>query len=420
MLKFLKGRTKLKVIITKKEIDMKKFTLGAITLFAIFGLTLFVVQAMAQTNGVGGRKIVVFQTGLNDAAKDEIIVRAGGAKLKNLDLIGAKAVWVPDRSAAAKLAAYPGVVRVDDDVIVEALVKEGFVAVKGVSFQPVEVLPWGVDRVDAELVWPSGNTADPIKVGIIDTGISNTHPDLLANVKGGVNTINPRKNWNDDNGHGSHVAGIVGAIDNTIGAIGVGPAIDLFAIKVLDRNGSGYLSDVIEGIQWAVAHNMQVVNMSLGTASDIQSFHDAVIVAKNAGVVVVAAAGNSGGSVIFPAKYQETIAVSATDQNNVIASWSSRGPEVDLAAPGVSIYSTYKGTGYATLSGTSMAAPHVAGSAALVLNTSVGGYDVNLNGKWDSDEVQKKLQDRAVDLGNTGFDNLYGWGLVNAYSAVQQ
>ena len=400
---------------------MKKFILGAITLTVVFGLALFAVQAVAQANDGGGRKIVVFQTGLNDAAKDKIIAHTGGAKLKNLDLIGAKAVWVPDRSAAAKLAASPGVVRVDDDVVVEALIRGG-ISAKPAPSQPAEVLPWGIDRIDAELVWPSGNTANLIKVGIIDTGISNTHPDLLANIKGGVNTINPRKNWNDDNGHGSHVAGIVAAIDNDIGVIGVGPAIDLYAIKVLDRNGSGYLSDVIEGIQWAVANNMQVVNMSLGTASNIQSFHDAVIAAKNAGIVTVAAAGNGGGStnesVIFPAAYPEAIAVSATDNTDTIAWWSSRGPEVDLAAPGVSIYSTYKGTGYATLSGTSMAAPHVAGSAALVLNIPVGLYDANANGKWDPDEVQKKLQDRAKDLGTSGFDNLYGWGLVNAYNAV--
>ena len=408
-------------IVVERIIDMKKFILGAITLTAIFGLALFVAQAVAQANDGGGRKIVVFQTGLNDAAKDKIIAHTGGAKLKNLDLIGAKAVWVPDRSAAAKLAASPGVVRVDDDVVVEALIRGG-ISAKPAPSQPAEVLPWGIDRIDAELVWPSGNTANLIKVGIIDTGISNTHPDLLANIKGGVNTINPRKNWNDDNGHGSHVAGIVAAIDNDIGVIGVGPAIDLYAIKVLDRNGSGYLSDVIEGIQWAVANNMQVVNMSLGTASNIQSFHDAVIAAKNAGIVTVAAAGNGGGStnesVIFPAAYPEAIAVSATDNTDTIAWWSSRGPEVDLAAPGVSIYSTYKGTGYATLSGTSMAAPHVAGSAALVLNIPVGLYDANANGKWDPDEVQKKLQDRAKDLGTSGFDNLYGWGLVNAYNAV--
>lgn len=397
---------------------MKKFILSAITLFAIFGLALFVVQDAAQANEGGGRKIVVFSSVLNDVAKDELIARVGGAKLKNLDLIGAKAVWVPNRSAAAKLAASPGVVRVDEDVVVEALAKGGKSA-KPTPSQPAEVLPWGVDRIDAELVWPLGNTADPVRVGIIDTGISNIHPDLLANMKGGVNTINPRKNWNDDNGHGSHVAGIVAALDNDIGVIGVGPAIDLYAIKVLGASGSGYLSDVIEGIQWAIANGMQVINMSLGTSDDIQSFHDAVIAAKNAGLVTVAAAGNSGGSVLSPAAYPEVIAVSATDKNDVIASWSSRGPAVDLSAPGVSIYSTYKGTGYATLSGTSMAAPHVAGSAALVLNTSVGLYDTNSNGKWDPDEVQAKLQATATDLGNAGFDVLYGWGLVNAYAATR-
>jgi subtilisin family serine protease len=419
-----KNKTKHQMPGNKKASSRLHFSSRGIvgTFLVMFGLALFVGQinfSAAQPNDNGGRKIVVFKTGLNDAAKDEIISRAGGAKLKNLDLIGAKAVWLPSRAAAAKLAAHPSVLRVDEDVMVEALARGGVLGKPAPAPQPAQVLPWGIDRVDAELVWPSGNTADPVKVGIIDTGISNSHPDLLANVKGGVNTINPTKGWNDDNGHGSHVAGILAALNNDIGVVGAGPAIDLYAIKVLNRNGSGFLSDVIEGIEWAVANGMQVVNMSLGTGPDVQSFHDAVIAAKNAGIVVVAAAGNSGGSVSYPAAYPEVIAVSATDQNNMIASWSSRGPEVDLAAPGVSIYSTYKGTGYATLSGTSMAAPHVAGSAALVLNTPVGMYDANANGKWDPDEVQKKLQDRAVDLGDAGFDNLYGWGLVNAYRAVQ-
>ncbi len=384
---------------------MKKIIFSVVSIVAMFGLALFTTQTnlfAAQAND-NGRKIIVFKAGLNDVAKDEIIGQAGGAKLKNLDLINGKAVQV-SQATAEKLKAHPSVIRVDEDVIVKTL---------------SQIVPWGIDRVDAKLVWLLGNTADPIKVGIIDTGISNKHRDLLANIKGGVNTINPNKNWNDDNGHGSHVAGIVAALNNTIGVIGVGPAANLYAIKVLGANGSGYLSDVIEGIQWAVANGMQVVNMSLGTNSNILSFHDAVIAAKNAGVVVVVAAGNNGGAVIYPAAYPEAIAVSATDQNNIIASFSSRGPEVDLAAPGVSIYSTHKGTGYATLSGTSMAAPHVAGSVALILNTLVGAYDVNLDGKWNPDEVQKKLQDRAVDLGATGFDNFYGWGLVNAYNAVQ-
>jgi len=398
---------------------MRKIAFGIISFVAIFGFAMVMAQTSAKANSGGERKIVVWKHGVKDYDKDISVATAKGQKVKNLQLVNATAVVLPDKESERALKNNPNVLRVDNDVVVEALARKEGAKANGPVSQPTEVLPWGIDRIDAELVWPSGNTANPIKVGIIDTGISNKHPDLLANIKGGVNTINPLKGWNDDNGHGSHVAGIVAALDNDIGVVGVGPQIDLYAIKALNANGSGYLSDIIEGIEWAITNNMQVINMSLGTASDNQSFHDAVTAAKNAGIVVVAAAGNSGSAVSFPAAYPEVIAVSATDQNNVLASWSSRGPEVDLAAPGVNIYSTYKGTGYATLSGTSMAAPHVTGAAALVLNTPVGAYDLNTNGKWDPDEVQKKLQDRAVDLGAAGKDNLYGWGLVNAFAATQ-
>ena len=394
------------------KINLRKtfYLIGLIVLALVLGSVLLGTRTLGQENN---RKIVVFSGALNDVAKDELIAHAGGVKLKNLDLIGAKAVWLPDRAAVAKLAAYPGVLRIDEDVTVYALAKPA------PAPQPSQSMPWGVDRVDAEMVWPSGNNADPVRVAVVDTGISNSHPDLVGNVKGGYNAINPVKNWNDDNGHGSHVAGTIGALNNAIGVVGAAPLVDLYAVKVLSRSGSGFLSDVIEGIQWSVANGAQVINMSLGASSDVQSFHDAVTAAYNAGVVVVAAAGNSGGAVGYPAAYSEVIAVSATDSSDNLASFSSRGLEVDLAAPGVSVYSTYKGTGYATLSGTSMATPHVTGSAALVLNTPVGAYDANGNGVWDPAEVQQKLQDRATDLGDAGFDNLYGWGLVNAYNAVQ-
>jgi len=361
------------------------------------------------------RKIVVFKSGvLDEPAREALLAKFGAVKTKDLTLINGKAVLLPPKAEAA-LARQTGVLRIDDDVIVEALVKKA----RTPKPQPLEVLPWGIDKIDAELVWPSGNTADPVKMAIIDTGIDVKHPDLTANLKGGVSTVGYTTSYNDDNGHGTHVAGIVGAVDNEIGVIGAGPAIDLYAVKVLDRRGSGYLSDVIEGLDWAIAHGMQVVNMSLGTSADVLSFREAVQRVNSAGIVQVAAAGNSGGSVIYPAAYPEVIAVSATDNTDTIASWSSRGPEVDLAAPGVSIYSTYKGQTYKTLSGTSMAAPHVAGAAALVLNSAIGAYDLNGNGVWDPIEVQNKLQDKAVDLGSHGFDNLYGWGLVNAFNAVQ-
>lgn len=243
---------------------------------------------------------------------------------------------------------------------------------------------------------------------------------MKDNLKGGASTVAYTRSYNDDDGHGTHVAGIIGAANNTIGVVGVGPKIDLYAVKVLDRNGSGYLSDVIEGLDWAVQNKIQVVNMSLGTSSNVQSFYDAVKRVRAAGIVQVVAAGNSGGSVIYPAAYSEVIAVSATGNTDTIASWSSRGPEVDLAAPGVNIYSTYKGQTYQTLSGTSMAAPHVAGAAALVLTRPIGTYDLDSDGIWDPQEVQNKLEATAEDLGLIGKDNLYGSGLVDAEKAVMQ
>ncbi|MBI3335302.1 MAG: S8 family peptidase [Candidatus Portnoybacteria bacterium] len=394
---------------------MKKVFLISIFIFAAaLLLNLVVLPTKAQN---GERKIVVFQENfVNQAAQDELVTRTGGVKVKSLPLLNA-AVLVSDRASQKVLQASGKVKRIDPDVVVEALEK---VSAKGKTApaQPAQVLPWGIDQIDAELAF-STNPGTAVRIGIIDTGIDLNHPDLAANIKGNVNTINPLKTGEDDNGHGTHVAGIAGAVNNTIGVVGAGPQIHLYAIKVLNRNGSGFLSDVIEGIGWAITNNMQVINMSLGTSSDIQSFHDAIIAARNAGIVQVAAAGNNSGSVIFPAAYPEVIAVSATDQTDTIASFSSRGLEVDLAAPGVSIYSTYKGDWYATLSGTSMASPHVAGSAALALKTSPGVYDTNGNGVWDPVEVQAKLEATATNLGVAGKDSLYGAGLVNAFAASQ-
>ncbi|MDP3998997.1 MAG: S8 family peptidase [bacterium] len=379
----------------------------------------FVLAAMLLTSIVfgegGNRKIVTFDSAVNASAQDALLKAHGAVKVKSLPSVNGAVVLLSSRAAERALSGQAGVLRVETDAVATTLARS--TASKGKP-APKQVLPWGVDRVDAEQVWPTSNSADPIKVAVVDTGISSTHSDLVANVKGGVNTITGGS-WSDDNGHGSHVAGIIGALNNTIGVVGVAPLADLYAVKVLSASGSGYISDIIEGLQWAVANGMQVVNMSLGASVDVQAFHDAIIATRNAGVTLVAAAGNSGGAVGYPAAYSEVIAVSATDSNNVLASFSSRGPEVDLTAPGVSIYSTYKGTAYKTLSGTSMASPHVAGVVALVLNTPVGFYDTNLDGIWNPSEVQNKLQSTASDLGTGGYDTLYGWGLVNAWAAVQ-
>src|SRR3989338_1112339 len=404
-------------------ISIMQLRIGLVIFVATIFLALLAVLAFGSKTAAESpaasdneRKIVVFKDGTSGAERDAVLGNLQTKRIKRLhNAIDADVLENLNESDIAALKQNPKVVRVDDDVTVLALRKPGGDPAPAAA----QVLPWGIDRIDAELVWPTGNTANPIKVGVIDTGISLTHPDLAANIKGGYNAIRPGKNANDDNGHGSHVAGIIAAVNNSSGVVGGAPQADLYAIKVLNAGGSGYLSDVIEGIEWSIANGMRVTNMSLGTTADIESMHEAVRRANAAGIVQVAAAGNSGGAVIYPAAYPEVIAVSATDSNNVIASWSSRGPEVDLAAPGVSIYSTYKGTGYKTLSGTSMASPHVAAAAALLLNDHIGSNDTNGSGGWDPDEIQTRLQSTATDLGAGGFDPLYGWGLINAWAAVQ-
>lgn len=393
------------------------------TFFTVFvvvtliGGVMGIMPSFSKEPEVLARKIIVFKSGvLNEPARESLIKKFGGVKVKDLDLIHGKAVLLPP-PAQAVLAQESGILRIDEDVIVEALTK----VTARPKPQPAQTLPWGINRIDADLVWDI-TSGDPIKAAIIDTGIDLSHPDLKDNIKGGYNAISPTKSANDDNGHGTHVAGIVGALNNTIGVIGVGPQIDLYAVKVLNRNGSGYLSDVIEGLDWAIKNGMQVVNMSLGTSSDILSFREAVQRVNQAGIVQVAAAGNSGSSVIFPAAYPEVIAVSATDSTDTIASWSSRGPEVDLAAPGVSIYSTYKGQTYKTLSGTSMAAPHVTGTAALVLSIPAK-CDADLDGICSPSEVQQRLEATAEQVAPDlipGKDSLYGSGLIDTEKAVVQ
>ena len=386
----------------------------------VLGLTAIAAKSSATAEPTS-RKIVVFKSGvLNEPAREALVKKFGGVKIKDLTLIDGKAVLLSPKAEAA-LAKQAGVLRIDDDVIVEALVRGG-ISAKPTPIQSAETLPWGVDRIDAGKVW-TVTTGDPIRVAIIDTGIDVKHPDLIDNLKGGVSAVGYTTSYNDDNGHGTHVAGIVAAIDNEIGVIGVGPKIDLYAVKVLDRRGSGNLSDVIEGLEWAISNGIQVVNMSLGTASNVLSFQEAVQRVNAAGIVQVAAAGNNYGAVIYPAAYSEVIAVSATDNTDTIASWSSRGPEIDLAAPGANIYSTYKGSTYKTLSGTSMAAPHVAGTAALVLTTTIGSWDLDGDGLWDPSEVQNKLEMTAEQVAPdtvSGKDNLYGAGLVDAEKAVIQ
>jgi subtilisin len=291
-----------------------------------------------------------------------------------------------------------------------------------------QVTPWGIKAVNAAQAWSTTQGAG-IKVAVIDTGIQSNHPDLAANIKGGVHfyqsgsTVYSNSNWEDDNGHGTHVAGTIGALNNTLGVVGVAPAVELYAVKVLDASGSGTLSAVAAGIRWAADHGMNVASMSLGSSGGSQALSDAVKYATSKGVVLVAASGNRGdGSastteVSYPAAYPSVIAVGAVDSTVSVASFSSSASYVALCAPGVSVNSTYTSSIYKRLSGTSMATPHVSGTAALVMATTVSAfYDTNQNGRWDPSEVKAKLQNSAASLGVSA--NFCGAGLVQASAAV--
>jgi subtilisin family serine protease len=360
------------------------------------------------------RKIVVFKKGFEkETDQDALLKKHGAVKIKHLKLINGTAVHLPWKEEKA-LRKKGEILRIDDDIIIHATGKNGKKKPKD-----LQELTWGIDRINADEVWEV-NTGFEIKVAILDTGIDLEHPDLMDNIKGNVNMIKPSKNGNDKNGHGTHVAGVVAAINNDIGVIGIGPEVSLYAVKVLDNQGRGWESDLIDGLDWCIDYGMQVVNMCFGSEEDNESFHEAVIKAYDAGMILVASAGNNGeygGAIEYPAKYPETIAVSAIDEDDHFASFSSYGPEIDLTAPGVDIKSTYKNGSYRIMSGTSMSAPHVTGTVALILKTDVGNYDFNGDGKWDLHEIRIKLKDRAEPLDLHAHQQ--GAGLVRADLAVR-
>lgn len=395
---------------------MYKITIKTLSVSLIFFFVFNLLPVYsAQSAEKQGRFIVVFN-GTKEEQRDKIIKEIGGSKI---DRLNSASILNANQLAINKLKARQDVKYIEEDVQIYTL---GRGAYKISNSQPKQNANWGFWKIQAQDAWNKATgKGSGIKVAVIDTGISLIHPDLV--VSGGVNVIQTGRSYNDDNGHGSHVAGIIAAQDNSIGVVGVAPKVSLYAVKALDRNGSGYISSIIKGIEWAIANDMDVINLSAGFDSDSQILHDIITKATNVGIVVVVAAGNSGSSedtVSYPAKYDEVIAVSATDQNNSIASWSSRGVEVDVAAPGENILSAYLGKSYAMESGTSMAAPFVAGVVALIKSVAISSsYDSDSDGKWDSGEVLNKIKNTATDLGSAGWDSSYGYGLVNAYNATK-
>ncbi|MFN8575545.1 MAG: S8 family peptidase [Candidatus Sericytochromatia bacterium] len=283
-------------------------------------------------------------------------------------------------------------------------------------------LQYGLEKINADGAWAVTKGDEKIVIAVVDTGVDLNHPDLAANLVKGYSTIKGTINENDDNGHGTHVAGIVSAIaDNNIGVTGIAPKCKVMPIKVLSAKGDGNDSDIAEGIIWAVDHGAKVINLSLGGAGAGKTLENAILYAYNSNALVVAAMGNNGANVKnYPAAFKNVVAVGASDSKNKVAPFSNFGDWISVTAPGLKIYSTlptYKvelsrynlGTEYGILSGTSMAVPYVAGLAGLILSKNK-----NLNRA----EVRKRIEQNCNDIDEKGFDDETGVGLIDASKSL--
>lgn len=278
-------------------------------------------------------------------------------------------------------------------------------------YQSANEIPEGVQLINAPAIWEAGRKGEDVVVAVLDTGCQTTHPDLAGRIIGGRNFTTDYSsnvnNYNDNNGHGTHVAGTIAAAENNTGVLGVAPLVKLLVLKVLKRDGSGTYQGIIDAIDYAVAwrgpngERVRIISMSLGGPSDVQQLHDAVIRAVNNNVPVVCAAGNEGdgsyhtNEFSYPAAYTEAISIGAVDLKKKLAPYSNSNENVDLVAPGTNILSTYLNGKYAKLSGTSMATPHVSGGLALIINKSENEFGRTLS----EPELYAQLIKRTVSLG---------------------
>lgn len=357
------------------------------------------------------RRIVIFDKGTAPSDRRKILEDAGATVTTDLWLINGAAIITSAKSIKAiemDLLSNPHVTRIDTD-FVRNWIKNTFTPLTPRTLKnnkEEQKIPWGIARVNAPKAWPT-TRGEGIKVAVIDTGIDFEHPDLK--VLGGYNSTDPAISYKDDHGHGTHVAGTIAALNNRKGVVGIAPAADLYGVKVLDAEGSGTLETVIGGIQWAVENKMDIANMSLGADTGAEAFEEAINAASDAGLIIIAAAGNNSGPVGYPAAYKNTIAISASTKEDRMASFSSRGPEVDFIAPGAGIESTYKDGEYKSLDGTSMACPHVTGLAVLAMSANK-----HIRGTYRVRRELRYAATRIPDLGR----HRQGRGMIDAAKLV--
>ncbi len=389
-------------------------------------LSVIVLPAFGSLNNEDTDRIIITMDS-SDAkpALLNAIKNHNGMILKEIPAINAVVVTIP-RNLRTLLASDSTVIKharyIEDDARIRispmkiTLAPENSISM--VPNDPRYPEQWGMRMIQANYTWDVTTGSKNVIVAVIDTGVDHTHEDLGAvNASIGWDFVNNDTDAMDDNGHGTHVAGIVAAtINNNVGVVGAAPGITVMPVKVLDASGTGYISDIASGITFAADHDAKILSMSLGSWLPSKALEDATKYAVyKKGTLVFAAAGNDGLPLnTYPAAYNWVLAIGAVGYDGNRASYSNYGAFVDLAAPGGSndgiethdILSTWPGNQYAYAAGTSMATPHASGVAALYWS-----YAPTMTNA----QIGRALIKNADDKGAPGRDNYYGYGLVDAW-----
>ena len=394
---------------------------------------LSVAAGSPQRDYAEGEIIVKFRKGVDSREASRLLLAQGGEELSVSRRGGFRRISVPEGSSIKQALEFyrnnPDVEYAEPNYIYHAYMTPN---------DPYYTYQWHFPSISMGPAWDE-STGSGVLVGIIDTGVAyedygsyQQAPDLAnTSFVAGYDFVNNDSHANDDQAHGTHVCGTVAqSTNNSLGVAGTAFNCTIMPIKVLDSNGSGYITDIADGIYYAADNGCQVINMSLGGSSGSTTLQNAVQYAYNAGVTIVCAAGNAGtSSPQYPAAYSECISVSAVRYDNTITDYSCYGSTIDICAPGGDVSVDQNGDGYGDgvlqqtfasgsptsfgyyfYEGTSMASPHVAGVAAMVIAAA--------GGSMSPAEVRNVLESTATDLGASGWDQYYGYGKVNAYDAV--
>lgn len=379
---------------------MKKTAITFILLVLLTSMS--ITSAFAATSENDLEKVIIsFEDSIDYQALEDM-----GAEIHSeLDAISSVIATIPSAT----------VMKADTEVSVKNI-PEGPIF-KAAAQQP----SWGYQHIKAPSALKLGYTGKGVKIAVIDSGINSKHPDL--SVAGGASMIDNTSPFTDGAGHGTHVAGVIAALNNSIGVVGAAPDAEIYSVKVLASSGVGSLEDVLEGIQWAIDQDMDIINLSLTTDYNIPELEALLKKANELGIIIVAAAGNieivdtrgnyipNKGDVLYPARYPSVIAVGSTDTNNRLSGFSYRGPSIEIVAPGQGIYSTFSTIAtsghddYESSEGTSVSTPFV--SAVFAQYKEAYPHLTNA-------QLRASVKRSVIDLGLKGKDNLYGHGLVQS------